>query len=131
MGEKCCQSKKSLNESENTQAVKKVVYLNADTMGRDDDGLGAVLMTAFLESLNHSVNEFSHILMVNSAVKLVCESSPVLNHMKEFADFGIELLSCGTCLKHYNLMDKLQAGEVSNMVTILEIMKDSQKVVAP
>ena len=71
MGEKCCQSKKSLNESENTQAVKKVVYLNADTMGRDDDGLGAVLMTAFLESLNHSVNEFSHISQTSLTAELI------------------------------------------------------------
>ena len=47
------------------------------------------------------------------------------------AEQGVELLTCGTCLKHLGLEDKLQVGSVSNMYEIAEKMTGARVVVRP
>ncbi len=111
--------------------ILDVVYINAETMGRGDDELGAVIMGAYVETLTNFVGSISHILLVNGGVKLVCAGSDVLDNLQQLAEAGVEILSCGTCLKHFNITDELQAGSVSNMFTILDAMSNSRKVLQP
>lgn len=108
-----------------------VVYINAETMGRGDDELGRVIMGAYMETLAHFARDISHVIFVNSGVRLACEGSPVLDHLKDLADMDIEMLCCGTCLNHFNIKEKLQVGSVSNMFTILEIISKADKVLSP
>lgn len=44
---------------------------------------------------------------------------------------GVEILTCGTCLKHYGLMDKLQVGKVTDMYTIAERMDGGRQDYPP
>ena len=44
---------------------------------------------------------------------------------------GVEILTCGTCLNHYGLTEKLQVGEVTNMYVIAEKMTQAKVVVKP
>ena len=44
---------------------------------------------------------------------------------------GVEILTCGTCLKHYGLMEKLMVGKVTDMYTIAERMTGADKVIRP
>ncbi len=113
------------------QDTSIAIYINSETMGRGDDELGARLMGAYMETLTNFATQISHILLVNSGVKLACAGSPVLDHLQSLAEIDIKILSCGVCLKHYDLTDKLQAGEVSNMYTILDSMAKSSKVLSP
>ena len=131
MTKSCCQSNGQSNSTEITISEKFVVYLNSETMGAGDDELGLVLIKAFVETLTQRVQSFSHVLLVNSAVKLACQNSPVLDYLQDFEDMGVSILSCGTCLRHFELTDKLAAGEVSNMMTIWDAMAQSEKVISP
>lgn len=107
------------------------VYITASTMGRGDEELGAVLMTAYLDTLSHFARDVSHIVLINSGVKLAVKGSPVLAHLQDLARSGIEVLACGTCLKHFGLTEKLQVGSVSNMYSIFEILAKATKVLNP
>ncbi len=131
MAQSCCQTNAQGETVEAGTSAKYVVYLNSETMGRGDDELGRVLIKAFFETLTQNAQDFSHVLMVNSAVRLACENSPVLDYLQDFEEMGVAILSCGTCLKYFDLTDTLKAGEVSNMVTILDAMKQSEKVISP
>ena len=42
-----------------------------------------------------------------------------------------EILTCGTCLNHYGLTEKLSVGSVTNMYVICEKMLQAEKVVKP
>jgi hypothetical protein len=42
---------------------------------------------------------------------------------------GVEILSCGVCLEYYGIKDKLAAGDVTNMYTIVESMLSSGNAV--
>ena len=44
----------------------------------------------------------------------------MLSELKGLEEMGVELLVCGTCLDFYKVRDRLGAGKVSNMFSILE-----------
>ncbi len=131
MAQSCCQTNQQNKTGQNDMSSKYVVYLNSETMGGGDDELGHILIKAFWEALAQRVQCFSHVLLVNSAVKLACDKSPVLDYLQEFEQMGVSILSCGTCLRHFELTDLLKAGEVSNMVAIVDAMAQSEKIISP
>lgn len=110
---------------------KITIYITSEYLGQGDDELGSVLMGAYFETLNHFADKISHIILVNSAVKLAVEGSAVLDYFQELEKMDIEVLACGTCLNFYKIKDKLQLGAVSNMFTILDILAKSDKVLSP
>lgn len=113
-------------------AKKKIaVYISSEFLGKGDDALGTVLMTAYFETLSHFARDISHIILVNSAVKLAVEGSPVLEHFLDLEKMDIEVLACGTCLNFFEIKDKLRVGSISNMYTILEVLAASEKMLSP
>ena len=56
----------------------------------------------------------------NGGARLTCEDSASLEDLKNLASLGVEILTCGTCLNHYGLTDKLAVGDVTNMYVITE-----------
>ena len=44
---------------------------------------------------------------------------------------GVEILTCGTCLNHYGLTEKLQVGSVTNMYVIVEKQMLSTRIIRP
>jgi len=107
------------------------IYVSSDKMGRGDDALGDILMAAYFETLAHIAKDITHIAFVNSGVKLAIEGSPVLDHIKSLEQMGIQVLSCGTCLNHFGIKEKLAVGVVSNMFTILDAQTKAAKILSP
>ena len=98
----------------------RVVVVPSQVMGHGDDELGGVLVKAFIFALTQQDDLPDSILFYNGGVKLTCEGSPVLDDLAKLAAAGVEVLSCGTCLKNYGIEDKLAVGEVTNMYVIVE-----------
>ena len=71
------------------------------------------------------------ILFYNGGAKLTTEDSESLEDLKKMEEEGVEILTCGTCLKHYGLMEKLMVGKVTDMYTIAERMTGADKVIRP
>ena len=112
-------------------AGDKVVVLSSDVMGSRDDELGATLMKAFMFALTQQDELPATIVAYNGGVKLTVEGSPVLDDLKKLAEAGVEIMSCGTCLNHYGISDKLAVGEVTNMYVIVEKQLNARVVVRP
>lgn len=108
-----------------------VIYINSELMGFGDEKLGTLLMRNFLSTLGDFVNEVSHILLVNGGVKLACEGSDKADILVSLEEAGIEILSCGTCINHFNLSDKVNAGQISNMFAILQVLTSADTIVTP
>ena len=105
--------------------------LSSDCMGAGDDELGATLMKAFVFALTQQDELPATIVAYNGGVKLTVEGSPVLDDLKKLAEAGVEIMSCGTCLNHYGISDKLAVGEVTNMYVIVEKQLNARVVVRP
>ena len=103
----------------------------ANVMGHGDDVLGDVLIKAFFFALTQQDDLPDSILFYNSGVKLTCEGSPVLEDLDKLANAGVDIFSCGTCLKHFDIEDKLAVGAVTNMYVIVEKQIQAGIIVRP
>jgi len=106
-----------------------VLVISNQFMGHGDDELGGILIRSFFHTLGEIQPMPDTIIFFNTGVKLTVEESPVLEDLQALANQGIEILSCGTCLGHFELKEKLAVGEVSNMYTIAETMLSAGRVV--
>ena len=50
------------------------------------------------------------IIFINSGVKLTTIDDEAVEAVSLLEERGVEVLSCGTCLEHFGLSDKLQIG---------------------
>ena len=108
-----------------------VVHISSECMGRGDDGLGARLMAAYFDTLAQFAKNITHVTLVNSAVRLIAQGSPVLVEARELEKLGVQFVACGVCLKHFGLDDKVQVGIVSNMYSILAAHKEADLLLRP
>lgn len=98
----------------------KVILIQSEGLGRDDKPLGSLLMANFLRLLGESKDKPASLVFWNEGVKLACEGSRVIDHLKRLEDQGIELLACSTCLEYFDLVDKLLVGKPTTMHKSIE-----------
>ena len=108
-----------------------VVVLSSNQMGNGSEELGQILMKGFIFALTELEELPSTVLLYNSGVKLSTEGSNSIEDLKTLQAQGVEILSCGTCLNYYDLTEKLQVGDVTNMYFILEKMAQADKIIRP
>lgn len=108
-----------------------VVILSSDQMGQGDEALGRLLMKGFVYALAKQDRLPETVLLYNGGASLSCEGSDSLEDLRELEAQGVEVLTCGTCLNHYGLAEKLAVGSVTNMYEIAERMTGAKKLVRP
>lgn len=106
------------------------LVLSQDRMGRGDDALGALLIKKFLKTFADIAPAPDFVLLFNSGVKLASDDSEVLGELKALERKGARLLSCGTCLEHFGIRERLKAGQVSTMHDIVDVMVRSARTVS-
>jgi selenium metabolism protein YedF len=97
-----------------------VILVSTDKLGSGNDELGTLLMKSYLFALSEADKIPTDLIFLNAGVKLTAEGSESLESIKKLHSKGVNVMSCGTCLDFYNLKEKLQVGEISNMYTIVE-----------
>ena len=108
-----------------------VVVLSSNLMGQGDEILGKLLMKGFVYALTEQDSLPETILLYNSGAYLSCEGSDNVEDLRNLEAQGVEILTCGTCLNHYGLGDKLKVGSVTNMYEIAERMTGARLLVRP
>jgi selenium metabolism protein YedF len=106
----------------------KTFLIQSEGLGRGDDQLGIMLMANFLRLLGESQEKPSRLVFWNTGVKLACEGSQVLTHLKKLEEQGIEILACTTCLEFFELVDKLKVGKPTTMVKSIQSVMNSEMV---
>lgn len=99
----------------------------SDTMGKEED-LGRILMKSFFETMKVTKELPKSIFFLNAGVKLTTINDEMVSILKEIEAMGVEIFSCGTCLKHYNLESELKVGYRGTSNHIIEGMKDFRTV---
>jgi len=107
------------------------LYLNSDQMGSGDEVLGKKLLKSFLNELVKSETQIDLIGFVNSAVSLTTEGSEVIELLQQFEQKGAQIASCGTCLDHYGVREKLLIGQVGTMDMTVAVMGSADNVISP
>lgn len=108
-----------------------VVAVGSDCMGGGDEALGKILIKGLLFALTQLDEVPDAILFYNSGARLTTQGSEFLHDIKALEAAGAEILTCGTCLNHYQLQDKLQVGQATNMYSMAEKLLGAGKVIRP
>ena len=69
------------------------------------------------------------IFFLNAGMRLTTKNQEIVPLLKEIEARGVEIYSCGTCLKHYGLESSLQVGRRGTTNHVVEGMQDFAKVV--
>lgn len=116
-------------EEPDMEKKKIAVMVATDRMGFGDDELGLKLMVNFIKTLKEMGEELWRLILVNNGVKLTIDGSQVLSELKELEEDGLLILVCGTCLDHFDLLDRKQVGETTNMLDVVTAMQLADKVI--
>ena len=105
-----------------------LLVIASDTMGKEEE-LGKILMKAYFETMK-TYRQIPHtIFFLNAGVKLTTTNADIRPILKEIEAMGVEIYSCGTCLKYYCLENELKVGHRGTTNHIVEGMKDFSKTV--
>lgn len=96
------------------------VLITADRLGAPSNGLGEVLMKAYIGTLVQREVHPVSIALMNEAVKMTLTDSSALDSLLALSAKGTKVLVCGTCAKHFGITDDVKVGIISNMFEITE-----------
>ena len=103
--------------------------ITAEEVGRGNALLGRALLKTFLYALAETGERDNHITFLHGGAPLTCADSPLLPSLQKLKSLGWSIATCGACLDFYELKDKLAIGEITNMYSIVELMRTAHKVV--
>ncbi|MCS7200330.1 MAG: sulfurtransferase-like selenium metabolism protein YedF [Caldimicrobium sp.] len=105
-----------------------LIIVASDHLGEDKE-LGKLLLKGFFETL--LANNFLpyRIFFMNTGVKLTTLEQSFIEILVELEKRGVEILSCGTCLKHYGLENSLKVGYRGGSESYIEPLFSSTKVI--
>ena len=106
-----------------------LLVMGSQFLGSGSEELGKALTESFYYALTSEENLPAQIILINDAVKLAAEDSPVLPSLIDLEKRGVHILVCGASLDYFCLREKLCAGEIGNMYTIAEHLSLYPRVV--
>ena len=108
----------------------KVVFINSERIGEGDEELGRKLMGSFVYALARTDDKPDAIALMNGAVRMACDDSPVLDDLWLLAADGVRIYSCGTCVDWFSLKETLAVGEISMMNDVVALFMQADSVVS-
>lgn len=117
----------SKKEKEGEREKDLLLVITSHTIGEDKE-LGKVLMKAFLETLL-LYDPPDRIFFMNTGVRLTTVEEEFSEKIKELESLGVEIYTCGTCLRYLDLEEKLKVGKIGGMNIPVEGIKEFKKVV--
>ncbi len=121
-----CEIQSELQEKEKKKDVLLIV--SSDVMGKEEE-LGAILMKGFFETMKVTKEVPHTIFFLNAGVRLTTINEEIIPILKELEEMGVEIFSCGTCLKKYNLETELKVGYRGTTNHIVEGIKEFEKTI--
>ena len=108
-----------------------LVVISSDTMGNGDEDLGKILIKGYIFALTQLDKLPNVMIFYNGGAKLTVEGSASIDDLKSLEAQGVKIFTCGTCLNHFGITDKLNVGSVTNMYDIANQMATATKIIKP
>jgi selenium metabolism protein YedF len=116
--------------SENTKPFTNdyIIVIKSNKFGNGDEALSEILMKSYLHSLSILSTLPKKIIFFNSGVFLLKNKIDTSRHIQTLIDLNVEIIACGACVEYYNLQNQLILSSISNMLSIVETIQQSEKV---
>lgn len=106
------------------------ILITRNGMGHAEEDLQQKLFGTYLTMLDDQGYLPGVLCFYTDGIKLVVEGSPVLDQLRSLEAKGVRLIVCNTCLKYFDLEDKVQVGIVGGMHDIIEAQWQARKVIS-
>ena len=106
---------------------RTAILFTSDKIGAPSDGLGEVLMKAYLGTLSKSATPPSVIALMNEGVKMGLPEASTFDTLRELETMGTKILICCTCTNHFGITEAITIGTISNMFEISEAVFGTDK----
>ncbi|MDR1922682.1 MAG: sulfurtransferase-like selenium metabolism protein YedF [Candidatus Adiutrix sp.] len=110
-------------------SANTVLLAGSRFMGLGDETLGAKLAAAFFDTLAALDQPPRLAAFYNGGVYLTTHDSPILEAIKDLAEQGAVVISCGVCLEYFKLKEQLKVGRIGNMYEIINAQRTADRVV--
>lgn len=114
----------------NHNASGATVFITSDQMGQGSEELGRILIKGFIFALTELNPPPQAVLFANGGVRLAADGANTIADLKTLQEKGVKICSCGTCLNYYGLTEKLEVGEIVDMLRIATELSDARSVVS-
>lgn len=104
------------------------LLIKSERLGEGE--LGEILINGFFKAMAEGVAP-KRIFFVNGGVKLptLCNKTETVKSLKEIAQKGTEIYSCGTCLNYFDLETSLKVGKISDALLTVDALINSKNTV--
>lgn len=124
-----CELPLTEQEKQKEDTTKELfVIVATDTMGKDEE-LGKILMKAYLETMLAYKQLPDTIFFMNTGIRMTTIDNTTIPIIKEIENQGVEIFTCGTCLKYFNLESELKVGYRGTTNHIVEGIREHKKTV--
>lgn len=106
-----------------------VILFTSNGMSNAPEELSQTLVKNYLSLLKEEKKLPAALLFYGEGVKLVCESSQVLDSLTCLEEKGIHLIACKTCLNYFGITDRIKVGRIGTMADILTLQMEAGKVI--
>lgn len=124
-----CSNENPQKEEKINKFKDETIVISTNVMGGGDDKLGKILVKGFIYTLTEMQPYPKTVIFYNAGIMLTTEGSESLDDIKKLEEEGVEILSCGTCLDFYGCADKLKVGQVTNMYSIVEKLRNTSNTI--
>ncbi len=124
-----CSNENPQKEEKINKFKDETIVISTNVMGGGDDKLGKILVKGFIYTLTEMQPYPKTVIFYNAGIMLTTEGSESLDDIKKLEEEGVEILSCGTCLDFYGCADKLKVGQVTNMYSIVEKLRNTPNTI--
>ncbi len=107
-----------------------VILVTRAGMGDAPDDLRLTLISNYFKLLIENGLKPTAICFYGDGVKLVVGGSSVIGLLQTLEARGVHLIVCMTCLKYFNILDKLRVGIVGGMGDILAAQTQAAKIIS-
>jgi len=104
------------------------LIVGTDMLGKDE-ALGKILIIRFFETMAAGTDLPHTIFFLNAGVNLTPTEDSVVPQIKKLAEKGVNIFSCGTCLKFYDIEAKLAVGKTGSMDQVVDAVIGPDRVV--
>lgn len=120
----------NIASEEKSGFLNKVLFLKDDKVGEGE--LGSMLVVGFLKSILELPALPKKIICVNKAVLLTTapKDSDIIITFKALEAKGVEIYSCGICLKFYKVEEELKVGVIGNAYDTVLTLINSEGTIA-
>ena len=105
-----------------------LMVVATDQLGKEEE-LGRTLIKGFFETMKVTKEVPHTIFFLNAGVKLTTVNEELVPVLKDIEAMGVEIFSCGTCLKYYGLESSLKVGYRGTTNNVIDGMAGRGKTV--